>query len=363
MAHRVRLPPPLLYPGSSSTPLRLAAQAPYDPSVSANPPYVLHTVPFQGGYLCSGSDDSIRAFSPTLQPLAKLKSTQKGITSITAGAGMDSNVVFVTAKDGTVAGWDTRDLSKEAFKLKSKSGAGYLCASQSSDLSALAVGTELYHYEAMIDIWDLRSMKIQHTYTEAHSDDITAVSFHPSPTLPHVLLSASVDGLVTTYDVRIADEDDAVQSTSQFGSSLARAGWMPLKGQEGSPDFKGVYGSTTIETLQYWDVEQQDQIVDFGDVRDVALQPWRTDYLIDTHYNAALGGVCLLAGTISGGVALINASDYQRWTLEQHLPSAGGRTLATNRGHTDIVRAAHVDGETGTVVTGGEDGQICLWTI
>ncbi|BGP15811.1 hypothetical protein JCM10213_005707 [Rhodosporidiobolus nylandii] len=363
MAHRVRLPPPLLYPGNSTTPLRLAAQTAFDPSSSSNPPYVLHAVPFAGGYLFGGSDDSIRAFSPTLQPLAKLNSTQKRITSITAGAGKDGNVVFVTAKDGTVAGWDSRDMSKEAFKVKGKSGAGYLCAAQSSDLSALAVGTELFHYEAMIDIWDLRGMKIQHTYTEAHSDDITAVSFHPSPSLPHVLLSASVDGLVTTYDVRIADEDDAVQSTSQFGASLAYAGWMALKGQEGSMEYKGIYGATTIETLQYWDVEQQDQIVDFGDIRDVALQPWRTDYLIGAKYDPALGGVCLMAGTISGGVALINATDYQRWTLEQHLPSAGGRTLATNRGHTDIVRAAHVNGETGTVVTGGEDGQICLWTL
>lgn len=162
-------------------------------------------------------------------------------------------------------------------------------------------------------------MQLQHTYTEAHSDDITAVSFHPSPNLPHVLLSTSVDGLVTTYDVRIADEDDAVQSTSQFGASLAYAGWMALKGEEGSADHKGIYGATTIETMQYWNVaevrffvlafisvlsplirfrEQQEQVVDFGDVRDVALQPWRTDYLVGANYNAALGGVCLLAGSI-----------------------------------------------------------------
>ncbi|GAA5849557.1 hypothetical protein JCM8547_000496 [Rhodosporidiobolus lusitaniae] len=363
MTQRFRLPPPLLYPGTSSSPLRLVAQATFDPPKVANPHYVLHSVPYSGGYLFGGSDDSIRAFSPSLEPLGKLPTTQKGITSITKGSGKDSTAVFVTAKDGSVAVWDTRDLSMEAFKLKSKSGAGYICASQSSDESALAVGTEMRHYEATIDIWDLRSMKIQHTYTEAHSDDITAVAFHPSPSLPHVLLSASVDGLVTTYDVRIADEDDAVQSTSQFGASLAYAGWMPVKGQGASPEFRGIYGATTIETLQYWDVEQQDQLVDFGDIRDVALQPWRTDYIIGMEYNQALGGLCLLAGTQKGDVAIINASDYQSWTLEQNLTSAGGRKLATNRGHTDIVRTAYVNEETGTVVTGGEDGQICLWSV
>ena len=98
-------------------------------------------------------------------------------------------------------------------------------------------------------------MTLRQTYNEAHSDDITKLAFHPSPALPHVLLSASVDGLLNTYDVRVADEDDSVLSTSQVGSSLVSAGWMPLKGQEDSPDFKGVWGATTIETIQLWDVE------------------------------------------------------------------------------------------------------------
>ncbi|GAA5968175.1 hypothetical protein JCM21900_003071 [Sporobolomyces salmonicolor] len=363
MATVLRKPPPLLVPGSSSSSLRLVAQTAFDPASSSNPPYVLHAVPFSQGYLFAGSDDSIRAFSPTLQPLATLESSQRGITSLVAGAGKGSTATFVTARDGTVTGWDTRDLSREAFKLKGKSGAPYLCASQSSDLSCLAVGTELHHHEAMIDFWDLRTMQLQQTYTEAHSDDITCVSFHPSPSLPHVLLSGSVDGLLNTYDVRIADEDDAVQSTAQVGASVSSAGWMALKGQEQSPEWKGVWGATTIETMQLWDAEEQNLIADMGDIRDVALQPWRSDYLIGAHYNPSLGGVCLLAGTQSGDVAIMNASDPQRWVLEQVLNGAGGRTLSKGHGHTDIVRCAHLDTETSTVVTGGEDGQICLWAV
>lgn len=163
---------------------------------------------------------------------------------------------------------------------------------------------------------DLRTLKLQSTYTEAHSDDITSLTFHPSPSLPHVLLSASVDGLLNTYDVRVADEDDSVLSTSQVGASLVSAGWMALKGQEGSAELKGVWGATTIETVQLWDAEdvsegpltllyladcsrfdQSSQVADLGDIRDVALQPWRSDYLIGAHYNAALGGVCIMTGT------------------------------------------------------------------
>ena len=102
---------------------------------------------------------------------------------------------------------------------------------------------------------DLRNLTLQSTYTEAHSDDITSLNFHPSPSLPHVLLSASVDGLLNTYDVRVADEDDSVLSTSQVGASLVSAGWMALKGQEEKSELKGVWGATTIETVQLWDAE------------------------------------------------------------------------------------------------------------
>lgn len=118
MGSLLRKPPPLLVPGTSTSSLRLAAQTPFDPSSSSEPPYVLHAVPFNRGYLFAGSDDSIRAFSPTLEPLGKLASSQKGITSLAAGSGKDSNVAFVTARDGTVAGWDLRDLTKEAFKVR-----------------------------------------------------------------------------------------------------------------------------------------------------------------------------------------------------------------------------------------------------
>lgn len=118
MANILRKPPPLLIPGTSTTPLRLAAQTAFAPN-AGSPPYVLHVVPLgTQGYLFAGSDDSLRAFSPTLEPLATLKSSQKGITSLVAGAGENSTAVFSTARDGTVVGWDTRDLSKEAFKLK-----------------------------------------------------------------------------------------------------------------------------------------------------------------------------------------------------------------------------------------------------
>ena len=149
-----------------------------------------------------------------------------------------------------------------------KTGAAYLVCSQSSDLHCLSVGTALHHHDATIDLWcvqnpsqeidadssrrDLRTLKLACTWTEAHSDDITALSFHP--TVPHLLLSASVDGLINTHDIRVASEDDSIMSTAQVGASVSQVGWVPLEDQEGLPP-RGVWSSTTIETVQLWDAE------------------------------------------------------------------------------------------------------------
>lgn len=38
-------------------------------------------------------------------------------------------------------------------------------------------------------------------------------------------------------------------------------------------------------------------IIDVGDIREACLEPWRSDFLIDAHYNPSLGGLCLLTGT------------------------------------------------------------------
>lgn len=44
-------------------------------------------------------------------------------------------------------------------------------------------------------------------------------------------------------------------------------------------------------------VSQSSLIKDCDDIRDVALEPWRSDYLIDAHYNHSLNGLCIMTGT------------------------------------------------------------------
>lgn len=203
---------------------------------------------------------------------------------------------------------------------KAKSGAPYLTSSQSSDHTLLAVGTELFHHESSIDLYSLTTSTLLWSYIDSHSDDLTSLSFHPSISTPYILLSSSVDGLMNLYDTRIEEEDDALVSTAQVGASLLDCGWMELEAKDGR--LKGVWGSTTIETIQFWDLEevrcspvlrpsasslmrtilllflqQSNLLADLGDIRDVCLEPWRSDYLIGAHYNVSLGGVCIFTGT------------------------------------------------------------------
>lgn len=103
---------------------------------------------------------------------------------------------------------------------------------------------------------DLRSPnKHLHTYIEAHSDDISTLAFHPSE--DHLLLSGAMDGLSSTIDVRIADEDDAILHTANVGASLSKVGWTTLPGRQA---WQGTFALTNMETLSLYDAGDEVQL-------------------------------------------------------------------------------------------------------
>lgn len=104
---------------------------------------------------------------------------------------------------------------------------------------------------------DLRNPKQPlHVYNEAHSDDVSALSFHP--THDHLLLSGAVDGLTSTIDVRIAEEDDAILHTANVGASLSRVGWTNLPGRSKGDDmWTGTFALTNMETLSVYDANDE----------------------------------------------------------------------------------------------------------
>lgn len=127
----------------------------------------------------------------------------------------------------------------------------------------IAVGTELAGHASSIYLWDVRTATARAQYHEVHSDDVTALRFHPRDAA--LLLSGSTDGLVNLYDTRVADEDDVTLQTLNHNASIHDAGFL-------SPT--DVFALSHDERFALYDVADDDgarsgdAAQDFGDLRD-----------------------------------------------------------------------------------------------
>ena len=63
-----------------------------------------------------------------------------------------------------------------------------------------------------------------------------------------------MDGLSSTIDVRIADEDDAILHTANVGASLSKVGWTSLPGKQ---PWQGTFALTNMETLSLYDAADE----------------------------------------------------------------------------------------------------------
>ena len=120
-----------------------------------------------------------------------------------------------------------------------------------------------------------------------------------------------MDGLASVIDISRANEDDAVVSVGNTGSSLARVGWAAApNGYRISPRaltdvdmdendaslvreacrcaLGPVYTISNMQTLGIWDADKFDEIVSSVSARDPKSfrPPWVPDYVIDAaaHY-------------------------------------------------------------------------------
>lgn len=87
-----------------------------------------------------------------------------------------------------------------------------------------------------------------HIHSSTHSDDITAIHFHPNSS--ETLLSASSDGLLSLSQAKEADEDEAVTHVVNWGCSIAKAGWLSLNDGQ-----YGVWAGSDMETFGTWSQE------------------------------------------------------------------------------------------------------------
>jgi len=196
------------------------------------------------------------------------------------------------------------------------------------------------------------------THGSTHSDDITALHFHPptttaSSSYSKILLSASSDGLISTSNADEEDEDEAVLHVGNWGCSVSQAGWISVSA--GAQAWAG----SDMETFSCWSDELdmlQDQDIRKPSIHNQGLT-WVTDYLIGCHNSTQFGspGLSVFVGSNEGDVGLITSSNLSSSTAPWSL------NRLWSHGHVGVVRALLWDEPNHILVTGGEDSKINIW--
>ncbi|XP_078688689.1 WD repeat-containing protein 89-like isoform X1 [Branchiostoma floridae x Branchiostoma belcheri] len=331
----------------------------------------------EGGLLAAmGSNNSVQVYQAAT---LALKHRLEGHTDIVSGvkfAHTNPSMLYSSSLDGTIRCCDLRvDNKKPALVLKGSEGDQFCSLDVNCDDTIVCGGCQKRMPDTNLVLWDSRTGQIVHTYPDSHSDDITQVKFHPY--MPHKMATGSTDGLISIFDVRQSDEDDAVENVLNTESSVSRIGWY-------GPNTDKLYCVTHVETLQLWDTDEADQIGNFEDIKDYSGKeldhhaPVATikhmkdkevttetddvtrksntlgavDYLVDCLWDAQQQKL-LLAGGLHSGRLNVYKVKRKKKTLKP-LYSLGD-------GHLSTIRCLHWQDKTQSLVTGGEDGLLCLW--
>lgn len=137
-------------------------------------------------------------------------------------------------------------------------------------------------------------------------------------------------------------------------------------GREG----EGLYCCTNTETLSLWHAHSAQRFAELGDVRSVArgeaptevagfgesdsngeAKGWgvSVDYIVGCRYEAQADTLWLVAGGFGGSLCLASVA-----------PSAVTPKAVLEGGHREQIRTFDWLGS--TIITGGEDAKLCLWT-
>ncbi|KAA1136988.1 hypothetical protein PGTUg99_010082 [Puccinia graminis f. sp. tritici] len=319
--------------------------------------YILQLVPLLNCCASASSDqaDSIRIFDlqRTDKPTIELEYSEQLGRLSQLKSHQQSLLIGCFSSSPAVLGWDLRSADhRPSLELTGHSSTPFLSLGHSAG-SVIAAGTSNDDdcSSGQIELFDLRrGTKPYCLYDQAHSDSITSLEFNPSCS-DHQLLSASTDGLLVLHDTRIVDQEESILFTSNTGASLAHARWQP--------DGRTIWAGSDMETLSRWDAEQLSLLKDYGDLRQDSLAKTDPSWHEPVSYLISLATPsptqsAYFAGSQSGDVVLVETTDpeTERWKV---LGSFKG-------GHSEMVRCATLDSQNSVVLTGGEDGRICIWS-
>lgn len=247
--------------------------------------------------------------------------------------------LFATANMGAVQIWDAKSNNCVA-QIHNEKNAPFLSMDSRHDM--LACGTELSGTDAEVHIYDVRKWCAPlRSLVDSHHDDVTDISFHPSD--PNVLMSGSTDGYTNVYDLRQAEEEDALYQVINF-ASIHSCGWM-------SP--RRIYTLSHMETFAIHELNDKSDeareppALEFDDVR----QPWGCDYVVDVY-----------PGYVACGTSQEGAGRLRILPLRgEHVEPENAVDIASAHGD-EVVRDVFIPTKNSRIMYScGEDGYVKVW--
>lgn len=296
-------------------------------------------------------------------PITTSSSSSSSIGHPTQLKSFDQRLSLISAfsSQPILLAWDLRSpdfKSRPTIELRGTyESSAFICLDHSPDANLIVAASTQADDSTLsqIELFDLRATTDRPIciYDQAHSDSITNLEFEPGSN--HSLLSASSDGLLVLHDIRLSDQDESILSVANVGASIAHVRWRS--------DRTSIWSGTDMETLSSWNpVDHLSLIEDYGDLRqNEFIQPgpsWDHHpiaYLIDLfnpgHSSYQSG---FFVGSSSGNVLAVDTSEpaQEDWKIIGSLQG----------GHQEMVRCATLNQKYGLILTGGEDGRICVWS-
>ncbi|XP_073812097.1 WD repeat-containing protein 89 [Musca autumnalis] len=185
-------------------------------------------------------------------------------------------------------------------------------------------------------------------YVDSHQSDITTVRFHPRN--PDILGTGSTDGLINTFDLREASEEDALNITINTESSVHKINWH-----------KNVYEKDILSCITHtndfkvYESEEGDLLAEFE--RDTITEIIKRKSpancnLIDAH-STSDDRILLLTGSNFNKGEIMRSLTYQNKKLQP---------FANFDGNKQIVRESVYDANANVLITAGEGSIVTLWT-
>jgi hypothetical protein len=215
--------------------------------------------------------------------------------------------------------------------------------------NVIAAGTEAEESDSYIILWDPRNAKFLARFEDSHSDDVTQTRFHPLN--DKMLATGSTDGLVCVFNLLSMNEEDDIVSVFNSESSVSKVGFFGL-------NCEFIFCLTHTESFLSWDANEAKVTDNQPDMREKLESECKVkvDYLVDClgyGTNWRDHPLTMAAGSHSGTVSLLSKGELNGFELCDSLVS----------GHSSTVRCICKDTNSvgGWIVTGGEDGFVCLW--